>query len=205
MIFGEANKRVMDIKIEHSNDNFITWSEKSYLSEELKESVLKSDILIVPVEEFRDLKKPVFPQRTEEIFKFLKDNSPKELHVEVCIKDEDYQEFALYDDSINIGLFVVTAIALPFLINLLSNYVSNKFIEEDRNNRVKISFTVVKNKESKTVVFEGDASKFLSTTEELTNICLQQTNTLNLSEIISKDSKQEIEKTVKKKTKSKRS
>ena len=195
----------MDIKIEHSNDNFITWSEKSYLSEELKESVLKSDILIVPVEEFRDLKKPVFPQRTEEIFKFLKDNSPKELHVEVCIKDEDYQEFALYDDSINIGLFVVTAIALPFLINLLSNYVSNKFIEEDRNNRVKISFTVVKNKESKTVVFEGDASKFLSTTEELTNICLQQTNTLNLSEIISKDSKQEIEKTVKKKTKSKRS
>jgi hypothetical protein len=194
----------MEIKIEDSSENFITWAERPYLSEDLRKSVLESDILIVPVENFRNLEEPVFPQRTGEVFNFLKDNSPPEVHIEVCVEEEDYKELALYDDSINIGYFVLTNVVLTVFLNILSNYIFKKVFDKERKQEIKFTFTVVDEKVSKTITFEGDVKDFLSSTEEIKKLCLEKPNALSLSENISKTLKPKAKEIVKKQRKSKR-
>ncbi len=171
------------IEVKNSNENFITWSEKDYISAKLKELIIDSNILIVPVENFREIKEPVFPQRTEELFKYLQTELPEQVKVEIAIEDDEYQELALYHDLVDIGNFIVTIIALPFLVSILANYVTMKSFDK-KGDDIKLTLTTVEGDISRTIIYEGKATDFIASSEEIKKLCLGEPNTLKLSENI---------------------
>ena len=175
-------KRVREISVGPSEEDFETWAGREYLSEETSESVKSASVLIVPVEGFRDVSQPLFAQRSDELFAFLKENLPPEHKVEICVEDEDYQEVALHFDLFDLGQLVLTAVAVPVVVKLIADYVSRKVFAAKEDKAVKISLTVVNDKGSKTVTYEGLAKNFPPSVEEIKKLCLEEQITLKPSE-----------------------
>ena len=155
--------------ISQSEENFETWISRKSLSDGLREQLRKADILAVPIEGRGNLNIPVFPERTEDLLNFLRRELPKDLVIDICIEEDDYKELALYADLVILASFVVTSIALPFLVNLVSNYIYQK-ISKPKSRNMKISITLVsENGESKNLSYEGPLDGFRSIVETLGN------------------------------------
>lgn len=153
-------KEADDLIIKGTTENFETWINKDFISEELRVQLRKSDILLIPVEGFHDLTYPVFPVKTEELINYLRKNSPEDLHVDICIEDKDYKEVALHSDLVILSSFIVSSVALPILINLVSTYLSKKLLKPEKTN-IKVSITVVnKDRKSKNLMYEGSVGNF---------------------------------------------
>jgi hypothetical protein len=158
-----------DLIIENTDEDFNSWSGRDFLSDQVRKSILNKNVLIVPIEKFRDYSNPLFPVGTEELFHYLKDNSENKLSVEVCIDDEDYKELALHSDLIIICGFVVTVFVAPILVNLISSYIENRWVKKSHkeSTKLKVEITVVDNdKGSKKFKYEGAAKDFKETMNE---------------------------------------
>mgnify|MGYP006443097387 CR=1 FL=1 len=158
-----------DLLVQDSDKNFSTWSSKEFISDEVKKSISSKNVLIVPIENFRNYPNPVFPVGTEELFHYLKDNSDNKLNVDVCIDDEDYEELALHSDLIIIGSIIVTSFVAPIVVNLISSYLEDKWLKKSKkeSTQLKVEITVVDNdKGSKKFKYEGPANKFKETLNE---------------------------------------
>lgn len=123
----------MELTITDSNENFSTWLTKEFVTDELRESISKASILIVPFENLRDTPKPIFPIGTEEILRYFKEKLPVEHPIDICITDEDYQEFAFYSDYKRLGHFVITAVAIPVFVGVLSPFIYDRYIKQDES------------------------------------------------------------------------
>lgn len=153
--------------IRDSEENFETWISKDFVSDSLRDKLKKADILIVPIESLNDRNIPLFPQGTENLFVFLNKNLPENLNVDICIEDNDYKELTLHFDLVTIASFVVKSMALPFLINLLSNYIYQK-ISHFKSRNVKVSITIVNEiGQSKNLSYEGSIDGFTKIIEQL--------------------------------------
>lgn len=121
----------MALTVTDSTENFSSWLSKDFVPNDLKVSLSKVSILIVPFENLRDTPKPIFPVGTEEIIRYFKEKLPSENAIDICIADEDYQEFAFYSDYKRLGNFVVNKVALPVFITVLSSFVYDRYIKQD--------------------------------------------------------------------------
>lgn len=121
----------MELTIIDTNENFETWIAKDFVTDELRESLSKASILIVPFDNLRDTPKPIFPIGTEDILRYFKEKAPNEFYVDICITDEDYQEFAFYSDYKRLGHFVITAVAIPVFVGILSPFIYDRYIKKD--------------------------------------------------------------------------
>jgi hypothetical protein len=152
--------------IKETDVNFETWVNKKFITDNIRQQLSNKDVLIVPSEGFRDLKFPVFPVKTEEVFNFLKKEFPKDVSVDICIEDKDYKEVALHADLVIISTFIVTSVALPVLINVLSSYISKKLFKPESAN-VRVAITAVKKDGNAfNIEYEGPAKEFSSISEK---------------------------------------
>jgi hypothetical protein len=119
-----------NLTITDSKDSFENWIARDFIPENMKASLSTASILILPFEDLRPNTPPVFPIGTEDIFRFFKENL-KGATIDICISDSDYQEFAFYSDYKRLGNFMVTAVAVPVFVTVLSTFVYDKFIKED--------------------------------------------------------------------------
>ena len=166
----EDNKNV-NLKITDSSETFKSWINKKYISAETKNKLGKADILIVPNEGFGKLDFPIFPVKTEELFYFIKKSLPKENKIDICIEDDDYKELALHADLIVLGVFIVTNVVLPTLVNILSEYLKKKIIGNDTEQKVKVSLTAIDSVgTSKKLTYEGPPEKLGLIIEQLKDI-----------------------------------
>lgn len=119
----------MTILVEHNSemDSPEYWAKRPYVPDDLRERILKADILIVPRENFRGIEDPLFPTGTEETYAFLKARLPMGVSVELPIADEAYEELALHSALIILGIFIATQIATPVLVSLLSEAIKHRF------------------------------------------------------------------------------
>ncbi|MDI9872598.1 hypothetical protein [Flectobacillus roseus] len=122
----------MELTITDTADNFESWLNKEFVTDELRKLISDASILIVPFENLRDTPNPLlFPIGTEEILRYFKEKLPSEQLIDICITDEDYQEFAFYSNYKRLGNFMVKAVAVPMFVTILSAYVYDKYIKED--------------------------------------------------------------------------
>lgn len=153
--------RIDDVVITDSSENFDTWINREYISEELKSDLKKANILLVPTEGFRDKNIPVFPVKTEGLFIYIKNRLPSEYKIDICIEDKKYKELALHSDLVIIGSFVVASVGVPILVNIISEYIKQKILKMGEKRGVKVSLTVVDEKGvSKNLTYEGEAENF---------------------------------------------
>lgn len=148
------------IKVEDSLENFKTWSDREYIPELVKRSISQSNVLIVPLEGFREFSLPLFPKMTERIYSHLKKR--RELDIEICYGHETELELTLHSSEHFIGHFVVKKNVLPSFIEELSTYIESKIIlQTNKNKKIEVKFDIVdESGNSKKLTFEGTASHF---------------------------------------------
>jgi len=118
-------------KVEQSSENFETWTTKPFVSDNIRQALKQTSILIVPNLGFRDINQPTFPVGTEDFLEYFRENLPKELTIDICIDDEHYYELALHSNYKRMGKFLVRSVALTVFLNLLSSYIYNKAFKEE--------------------------------------------------------------------------
>jgi len=122
----------MELTIIDTNETFESWLNKDFITEDLRKLLSNASILIVPFENLRDTPNPLlFPIGTEDILRYFKEKLPQGQIIDICITDEDYQEFAFYSDYKRLGNFIVKSFVIAAFVNILSAYVYDKFIKED--------------------------------------------------------------------------
>ena len=122
----------MELTINDTSENFETWLNKEFVTPDLKKLLSDKSILLIPFENLRDTPNPLmFPIGTENILRYFKNNLPENQTIDICISDEDYQEFAFYSDYKRLGNFLVKSVALVVFVNVLSSYVYDQYIKED--------------------------------------------------------------------------
>lgn len=128
----EIRKKIMELQITETDENFETWLGKEYVTSDLKQVLSNASILIVPFDNLRDTINPyLFPVGTEEILRYFREKLESDQYIDICITDEDYQEFAFYSDYKRLGNFLVTTVAIPLFVSVLSSYVYDKYLKED--------------------------------------------------------------------------
>ncbi len=136
------------------------WESKEYLNDALKSSVKKADVLMTPLENFREGVELTFYHGTLNLYNYLEEKLPSNVSLEICIEDTDYSEIALHSKQFRLGKILVTLTALPFVIKLLSTYVYDE-LKADENDNVSISLAIeMDDCKTYSVEYDGSAKDF---------------------------------------------
>jgi len=109
--------------VEKAELGFEYWATRPYLKKETQERLKMAEILLVPKERFRENDMRVFPFGSDVLFARLQKELGGRFKVDVAIEDGDYKQLSLHSVLIDLGTFVVTSIAVPVLVSVLSNYL----------------------------------------------------------------------------------
>ena len=116
---------------------------KPYFPTEYALDIENSDVLFLPIEKFRTYDDAVFPEGTMLFFDYLKEKlSNKDLSLEICIKDEDYKELELHSFVERLAHIMLGAIAFPVVANLISNYLTQKWLDKKEDVDLEIKLTI---------------------------------------------------------------
>lgn len=151
----EANEFI----VEESKETFDTWISRPYIPQDLRQTLLQANVLIVPREGFREYPLPIFPIGTEDFFNYLRENANKGFNVDICISDKDYKELALHSGLLIIGSIVVTAVICPIIADLIGEYIKRHW-KTKQNMKVEI-IVVEKDNRATRLLYEGSAKDFL--------------------------------------------
>lgn len=162
--------------VEKSDLSFNTWLAKPYISDALRQQLSQSDILLLPLENAREGTAIVFPIGTDEIFSYLKQNSPDDVCVDILVEDSDYKEIALFSDLLILGGFFVTSIAAPILVNLVSDYLIKKKLPQGTASQIKIEMLIGSHEKTTRLYYEGSALDFYSTVYPVVELLSSQSN-----------------------------
>lgn len=101
------------------------WMEIAGLPDDMKESVMAAEVLIVP-SMMIDCPK-AFMVGTMDLYAILKAQLGDRM--EICIADDDYEEIELNSRTLRLGRFVVLSVALPLFLNIIGNYIYDRITE----------------------------------------------------------------------------
>jgi hypothetical protein len=150
--------------VEKSETSFDAWLSKPYISDQLRRQLSKSNVLLLPQEDFREGTGIIFPLGTDEFFSYLRENAPEKVEVDILVEDSDYKEIALFSDLLIIlGSFFVTSIVAPIFVNLVSDYLVKKKLPKKTTNQVRIEILVERDEGTTRVFYEGSVSDFHKT------------------------------------------
>jgi hypothetical protein len=154
--------------METSQETIQTWANRPYISDALREQLLKANLLLVPREGFRERTDPLFPQGTEAFLQFLHDSQRENITVDICIEDKDYKELILHDTLFILATFVVTSIAAPVVADLIAEYIKHRLGRKEAETIISSKFIVYDEKTGRSVAlsYEGPASKYEPTVTE---------------------------------------
>ena len=108
-----------NLKIKDSTRSREEWMEIAGLPEELKETVMDADVLIVP--SLIQNQPKAFMVGTMDLFAILKAQMGDKM--EICIADDDYEEIELNSRILRLGRFCVKQVALPLFLSVLGAYM----------------------------------------------------------------------------------
>src|SRR3954471_12380697 len=111
------------ILVERSRASVAETIARLAISSELAVQISTADILIIPTFGHVDSQSPLFPEGTEALLDYLRQNSPSGIAVDICIDDDDYKELALHFALYDLGIFFVSLVAAPACATLIANYI----------------------------------------------------------------------------------
>jgi|SRR5581483_7235245 len=137
------------------------WASRPYALA-VAEEVKHADIVILPQEREKDGGEPAFPVGTEELLLFLRDSLPNGTTVDVAVVEDEYRELALHGALLIVGAFLTTAIAVPILVNVVSEYIKKKIWRES-SDQVRVKILVERRPgdlETVAIEYEGPSKAF---------------------------------------------
>ena len=131
-----------------------------------KDRIQNSDILLVPVLEFRDKKERAFYSETSNFLKFAK-NELMGYTINICEnqgqeKTIDLRSADIWLPSLLISIDPLKDVVLPTIISLISNYLFYRFTNEAKDDKRQVHLQLVvhdkKRKISKCLKYDGPLS-----------------------------------------------
>lgn len=166
LLRGEEELRV-NVERSLSNRGFDYWVNRPYISANLKRDLSKVNVLIVPIENYGDLKYPVFPIQAVELLEYIKNNAPQDVTIDIGCSNKDYREIAIHYDIIELATVVVKYAIWPILIGLVSRYIYDRLGIKTENAHLKSELYIEKEEEVIKLKYDGPASIFESTVRGL--------------------------------------
>lgn len=131
-----------------TNLNSEFWIQQEFVPEFLRKQLRMANILILPQFSLSNEKVPAFPNKTEDVLSYLKNESLGNIIVDICIDSRNYRELSLHSYEINIGTFVFQYIFAPVFVALMAEYIKRKVFRTEDNPIVNINVYIEKNPES---------------------------------------------------------
>jgi hypothetical protein len=117
--------------------------ERPYIGPKRIAELTKSNIVILPLENFRDDVPLCFHSGTRNIFLFLKEIDG--FQPEICVEKDQYKEITLHSDELRFGTFLLTYVIAPIFVSVFSNYI-NKKLNAKQDDKVSLN-VIVENKD----------------------------------------------------------
>lgn len=172
------------LTVDASVESLDTWKNSSFLGDDLRISLADKNLLLVPEEVTIDGSKiRCFPQGTQALAEFLREEAPEGLKWDVCIDESDYQEYVRHADvAVIVGVFATLFVA-PLCVNLLAEYIKRRCGVGLKDTTVKASLTVKDETSGRSLAFkyDGPAETFEKTMLEgiKANFALPETTALD--------------------------
>lgn len=166
----EINHKIVEIN--NTDVTFETIYEKEYCPKQYLDDIKSANLLIIPIEGYRDEPSVVFPETTKDFYDFIKKNEADGLKSDIVIADSEFKNLELHSMLINLAPVIVNSIFLPLAINLISSFLYDmikKFRRKKEESSAKVSVIVeeTKTKKSKKITYEGPISEFKDSVEPL--------------------------------------
>jgi hypothetical protein len=153
----------------------IAIEQSKWIDAELAKSIQQAGIIIVPWERFRGVEAPLFPVGTSELFHSLIETVPSGVGVELAATDEHYSEVALHADLVVLPTLLVSAVVVPVVVNLISEWLKKRLLERAKEADVKFEMIVEESDgRTKSLRYEGPVNSF----ESLVHAQLRQADSL---------------------------
>lgn len=127
-----------ELTITPTEKDFAYWRSRSYVTDDVRQSIEDANLLILPYEGFREALKPVFAKEAGNIYKFLKERASSEFRPELCMSDEEYQEIELNHWVIDLGLIIADKVVLAMAVSALYDYLKKRFQRSKNGAVVKV-------------------------------------------------------------------
>ena len=114
------------IKTETTEQGFKYWINRPFIANTLRAELQVVDVLLLPKEEIRGIEGAVFPSDTEIFWNFLKEKLPEEVTSNICISDDNYQEYLFHSELVIITDIIVQNIVAPAVAQCILNYIKPK-------------------------------------------------------------------------------
>ena len=156
----KSNLTVCDYEVD-----LVSYMDNEHVSQQRRDKLTTSDIVVVP-SPYED-GKFYFSQETIEFLKYCRSADP-EYNIEL-LADEDIVVRSLHSFDIYMpAVWIGTSILLPFVINLVSNYIYDRLKgREHENAQVHFSAIIHDRDKCKQVSYDGDAKTFRKTFEKI--------------------------------------
>jgi hypothetical protein len=153
-----------ELNIEPASNGFDYWLNRPFLTPEVRKGLASATVIIIPSEGTLRSEEPLFPRNTEELLLFLKNKDATGIVADIAINESDYRELSLNHNWVEIGTFLVTGLAFPVFVNLLSEYLNSKVSKKKEETGVSLEI-VIENQlgEKIGIKYKGPISGFQST------------------------------------------
>ncbi len=106
--------------------NFESVYKKAYVPKEYEDEIKSANVLLIPNENFRGKQGLFFPECTDELLDFMKEQENEKVKVDICISDEDFEKLELHADIVYIATMIVQWAVLPIATSIIAAYLYDK-------------------------------------------------------------------------------
>lgn len=139
---------------------------KEYMPKEYENEIRSANVLLIPNESFRGYQGLFFPECTDELLDFMKEQKNENVKVDICISDKDFQKLELHADIVYIATMIVQSVVLPIVTNIIAAYLYDKLKKSNKSPKetnIDVNVIVEKNGKSKMVHYQGSIENFEKT------------------------------------------
>lgn len=139
---------------------------KEYMPREYEDEIKSANVLLIPNENFRGKQGLFFPECTDELLDFMKEQENENVKVDICISDEDFKKLELHADIVYIATMIVQWAVLPITTSIIAAYLYDKLNKSNKSPKetnTDVNVIVEKNGKSKMVHYQGSIENFEKT------------------------------------------
>jgi hypothetical protein len=160
------------------------------LSQERIDELKQKNILALPIKNYHGKEGFFFFGGTRQFYMFCQEFSTDQ-HIDFCIEKSQYLEIDLNSVELFLGTFLISSIAIPIFVNLISDFIKSKLA--DKNDKITINIIInnIYQNNSSEIYFKGTREDFenkviktLSTYDEGGNMQLSN-NSGNIVDVLS--------------------
>jgi hypothetical protein len=133
------------VRVEASEETLASWTESPGVGDAPRTTLGCVDVLVVPFVGYvgrPDLK--YFPEGTDELLQILQAGLGRDVRVDICTADEDYQELDLHSDELRVAKMIFDYVLWPVVVSTISSWIDRLRARRHKDLRVRSKFVLTK-------------------------------------------------------------